>query len=230
MKILVVDDETQIRNLLQLTLESEGHEVLLASTGREGLGTCHDQQPDAVLLDLGLPDMNGLTVLSEIRKESQVPILILTVRGEEAFKIEALDKGADDYLTKPFSSPELSARIRAISRRRSVYSESLTPTVYENGRLRVDRSAHRVWVEGANVHLTKTEFSLLEVLIENRGRVLTHRSLLDKVWGHQAGTQLHYLRVYMNNLRKKIERDPARPEFVHTEAGVGYRFTDNEDL
>ena len=226
MKILVIDDEIQIRKLLQLTLESEGHEVLLAVNGRDGLQKCLDQTPDVVLMDLGLPDLDGLKVLSDLRKTSQVPVLILTVRGEETIKIEALDKGADDYLTKPFSTPELSARIRAITRRRSSNSEALANEIYESGRLKVDMGAHRVWIDGTDVHLTKTEFSLLEVLIENRGRVLTHRSLLEKIWGHQVGTQVHYLRVYMNNLRKKIESDPARPEFVHTEPGVGYRFTD----
>ena len=156
MRILVIDDEVQIRKLLQLTLESEGHQVFQTVSGQEGLKMCADCPPDVVLLDLGLPDLDGLTVLSEIRKKSQVPVLILTVRGDEAIKIEALDKGADDYITKPFSSPELSARIRAITRRHSSHATSLESSVYERGRLKVDREAHRVWIDGVDVRLTVT--------------------------------------------------------------------------
>jgi len=156
LRILVIDDEVQIRKLLQLTLESEGHQVFQTVSGQEGLKMCADCPPDVVLLDLGLPDLDGLTVLSEIRKKSQVPVLILTVRGDEAIKIEALDKGADDYITKPFSSPELSARIRAITRRHSSHATSLESSVYERGRLKVDREAHRVWIDGVDVRLTVT--------------------------------------------------------------------------
>lgn len=226
MKILLIDDEAQIRSLLDISLSSSDRKILLANTGQEGLERIipdQPDQPDVVLLDLGLPDQDGLSVLTQIRRASSIPVIVLTVRDDEEAKVTALDLGADDYLTKPFSIAELTARIRAVTRRAQVASSSQESS-FERGRLRVNFVLHTVEVAGNAIHLTKTEFALLELFIRHPGRVLTHKQILEKVWTGQAGVQVHYLRVYLNNLRKKIERDPSRPEFILTEPGIGYRF------
>jgi two-component system KDP operon response regulator KdpE len=224
MKILVIDDEVQIRKVLELTLAAEGHIVRLAKNAVEGLQQALlPDAPDAVLLDLGLPDRDGLDLLTDIRKSSQLPVIMLSVKGDESIKVRALDLGADDYLTKPFSAAELLARLRAVTRRRGL-DDPAPARIYTKDRLKIDFEKHQVFVSGEERHLTKTEFAILQFFVSNPGRVLTHRQILERVWGEQAGVQLHYLRVYVNNLRKKIEVSASRPYFISTEPGIGYRF------
>ena len=219
--ILVIDDEVQIRRLLRLTLESAGYAVREAENGTLGLNEAAVRRPDAVILDLSLPDQSGLTVLGRLREWSHLPVLILSVRGGESDKIAALDAGADDYLTKPFGGGELLARIRVLLRRAQPSSE---PSIARFGAVEVDFAKRSVAKSGAPVHLTGKEYALLRLLLQHRGKVLTHRQLLRDVWGpaHEADT--HYLRVHMANLRKKIEAEPSMPRHLITETGIGYRF------
>ncbi len=222
-KILIIDDEVQIRRFLRASLSSGDIEILEASTGREGISMTATHNPDVVLLDLGLPDISGIEVLKNIREWSEVPLIILSARGEESDKILALDSGADDYLTKPFSVGELQARIRVVLRNKQNPLEE-APTIFEKDFLKIDFGARRVFVNNQDVHLTPTEYKLLSVLVHHCGRVLTHKQLLNEVWGAAYANQTHYLRVFMGQLRQKIERDPAQPQFFITEPGVGYRF------
>lgn len=222
--VLVVDDELQIRRFLRPALEHEEMAVLEAETGTEALVQASTRRPDIVLLDLGLPDMGGISVLTRLREWSGAPVIILTARGEEAQKVEALDKGADDYLVKPFGVEELLARMRAALRRISQRGLPEEP-VYQSGGLRVDLNQRRVWARGAEVHLTPIEYRLLTTLIRHAGRVLTHQFLLREVWGETYVRETHYLRIFMRQLRHKLEADPARPVHLLTEAGVGYRFS-----
>ena len=217
---LVIDDEVQIRRFLKLALESEGYRVFEAETGQEGLTAAVYRRPAVILLDLGLPDMDGLDVLKRLREWSKTPVLVLSVRQEIEQKVAALDQGADDYLTKPFHAAELAARLRAI--RRHSPAEP-TESVYCVGALILDFSTRCVTRKGQEIHLTATEYALLRVLAQHHGKVVTHRQLLREVWGPQAEDQSQYLRVYMNHLRKKIEdaSDPAK--LIQTESGVGYR-------
>ncbi len=217
---LVVDDELQIRRLLRVCLEANGYRVSEAASGQEGLAEAAQRRPDVLLLDLGLPDMDGVTVLKRIREWSQVPVLVLSVRDREEDKIAALDNGADDYVTKPFSSGELLARLRVAQRHGTPVTES---SVFRSGPLEVDLAARVVRVKGKEVRLTATEYSLLRLLVQYAGKVLTHRQLLREVWGPNYAEQTHYLRVYMAHLREKLETDPAKPELLTTEPGVGYR-------
>jgi len=218
--VLVIDDEVQIRRLLRRILEEEGHKVLLADGGRDGLAQAGTSRPDVVVLDLGLPDMDGSEVLRELRSWSSVPVLILSVREAEETIVKALDGGADDYLTKPFRTGELLARIRALLRHRiSGHDDQL----FTSEGLRVDLSARTVTVRGEAVKLTPTEYSLLELFVRNPGKVLTHAFVLREVWGPTYVEETQYLRVFVGQLRKKIERDPATPHILVTEAGVGYR-------
>ena len=221
-QILVIDDEVAMRRLLRHSLEAEGYSVHEAELGHLGLNLAASLRPDAVLLDLGLPDMEGEEALRRLREWSTVPVLILTARDEDARKVALLDGGADDYLTKPFNVPELMARLRALERR--VRSSEGEP-FFEQGDLRVDLAAHRTFLKGAEIHLTATEWQLLRVLTQHAGRVVTQRQLLKEVWGPNAVDQSHYLRVYVAQLRKKIEADPAEPKLILTEAGVGYRLS-----
>ncbi len=217
---LIIDDEKQIRRLLRLALERADYQVFEAETGQAGLDEIVYRKPDIVLLDLGLPDMDGVKVLRRLREWSDVPVLILSVRDDAEEKVEALDAGADDYVTKPFDTAELLARIRATQRR------SLTETgdpVFKSGALCVDFSARQVKLNGIEIKLTPTEYSLLRVLVQNAGKVVTHRQLLRTVWGEKAESQAQYLRVYVTHLRKKLETDTAAPSLIKTEVGIGYR-------
>jgi two-component system, OmpR family, KDP operon response regulator KdpE len=218
--VLIIDDEVQIRRLLRVTLEGNGYRVVEAASGKEGLVEAAQRQPDAVVLDLGLPDMDGLAVLQRLREWSQAPVLVLSVREGEDDKVSALDHGADDYIAKPFSTAELLARIR-VARRHSL--PSAENAVFHFGRLEVDLSSRQVTVEGKEVKMTPTEYSLLRLLVRNAGKVVTHRQILKEVWGPNYGEQTHYLRVYIGHLREKLEADPSRPELLVTEPGVGYR-------
>jgi two-component system KDP operon response regulator KdpE len=221
--ILVVDDEPQMQKFLRLSLEAEGYRVVEAASGREGLSLARAHNPELVLLDLGLPDLDGTAVTKELREWSTKPIIVISARGQEEDKIGALDAGADDYLTKPFATGELMARIRVALRRTSRSGQDGPAPVLTVGELRLDLDKRQVFVGEAEVHLTPNEYKLLAVLMKNVGRVLTHRQLLKEVWGPAYATQTHYLRVYMVQLRHKLERDSARPRYLLTEPGIGYR-------
>ena len=219
--VLVVDDEPQIRRTLATNLRARSFEVILASSGEEALTVAAAHPPDVVILDLGLPGIDGITVIERLRERSNVPIIVLSVRENEVDKVRALDVGADDYVTKPFGMDELLARLRAALRRHMPEPAAL---VIESDRLRVDLTAKQVLVDGEPVHLTRIEWSLVEVLVRNAGRLVSSRELLQQVWGPQYGTETNYLRVYMTQLRRKLESNPARPRHFLTETGMGYRF------
>ena len=220
--VLVVEDEPQVMRFLRATLPDHGYRMVEAATGAEALVEASTRGPDLVLLDLGLPDLDGVEVTRRIREWSAVPILVVSARGQERDKVEALDAGADDYLTKPFGTEELLARMRVALRHASrVKGEG--ESVFEAGELRVDLGARLVFRRGEEVRLTRTEYRLLAVLVQNAGRVLTHRQLLREVWGPGSSSETHYLRVYMAQLRHKLEDDPAQPRYLLTETGVGYR-------
>ena len=221
-EVLVIDDEVQIRRLLRVTLEAAGYAVSEAENGQLGLNEAAFRRPDVIILDLGLPDLPGVEVLKRLREWSQVPVLILSVRGAEADKIAALDVGADDYLTKPFATGELLARLRAIQRRAQSAEES---SAVRFGSVEVDFARRFVSKGGAEVRLTAKEYSLLRLLLVHRGKVLTHRQILRELWGPKAEEQTHYLRVYMAHLRQKLEDVPNEPRFFRTESGIGYRFS-----
>jgi two-component system KDP operon response regulator KdpE len=220
--VVVIEDEAQIRRFLRPTLASEGYHVVEAATGEEGVLQAASRQPDIVILDLGLPDVDGLEVLRRLREWTAVPIIVLSARGQESDKIAALDAGADDYVAKPFAVGELLARAR-VALRHAARAEGDGESTFTLGGLRVDLLRRRVFVDDAEVHLTPIEYRLLAVLVRHAGKVLTHRQLLQEVWGPAQVEQTHYLRVYMANLRRKLEADPARPRFLRTEPGVGYR-------
>jgi len=218
--VLVVDDEVQIRRLLKIVLEGNGYRVLEAATGQEGLTAVAMQRPDVVLLDLGLPDLDGVAVLKRLREWSRVPVLVLSVREREADKVAALDAGADDYVTKPFAAGELLARLRVASRHARPADDR---TVFRSGAVEVDLANRIVRRNGREVKHTATEYALLRLLVQHAGRVVTHRQLLREVWGPAYEEQTHYLRVYVAHLREKLEADPARPQLLTTEPGIGYR-------
>jgi two-component system, OmpR family, KDP operon response regulator KdpE len=221
-RILVVDDEPQILRSLRATLASHGYDVQTAATGEEALAAVDGRLPDLVVLDLVLPGLSGLEVCRHLRARSSLPILVLSARGDERDKVAALDLGADDYLTKPFGVNELLARIRA-ALRRAVGARGPSAVV-EAGALRVDFDRRQVTLDGAEVRLTPTEFDLLKVLVSNAGRVLTHGYLLRTVWGPEYEGESQLLRVFIGQLRRKVERDPSRPQHILTDPGVGYRF------
>jgi two-component system KDP operon response regulator KdpE len=218
--VLIIDDEVQIRRLLRVTLEANGYRVLEAASGQEGLVEAAQGRPDVIVLDLGLPDMDGATVLKRLREWSQAPVLVLSVREGESDKVSALDLGADDFMTKPFSTAELLARLRVAQRHAQPIADN---AVFCCGQLQVDLSSRIVTLKGQEVKMTPTEYSLLRLLVRNAGKVVTHRQILKEVWGPSYLEQTHYLRVYVAHLREKIEADPSRPELLITEAGVGYR-------
>lgn len=218
--LLVIDDEKQIRRLLRVTLESEGYKVRETETGQLGLHEVAQQAPDGIVLDLGLPDIDGTEVIKRLREWSKVPVLVLSVREGEDDKIAALDAGADDYLTKPFSGRELLARVRAILRRMTATNE---PAIIRVGDIEIDRSARVVRRNGAEVHLTAKEYAFFQLLVQHRGKVVTHRHILRELWGPNAEENTHYLRVHMTHLRQKLEVDPHLPRHLKTDAGIGYR-------
>jgi two-component system, OmpR family, KDP operon response regulator KdpE len=219
--ILVVDDEPQIRRVMLTTLTSHGYSVIEAASGEEALGKIRTERPDLILLDVNMPGISGLETCAEIRTSSDVPIIMLTVRNSERDKVEALDAGADDYVVKPFGVQELMARIRAALRRSS--PGDATPA-FASDDLRIDFEKRVVSVKDRPVRLTPKEFELLRHLVANRGKALGHRRLLQAVWGPDYGEETEYLRVFINQLRKKIEPDPHKPRYIHTEPWVGYRF------
>jgi two-component system, OmpR family, KDP operon response regulator KdpE len=220
-RILVVDDEAQITRVLRRSLSAHHFEVRTAGDGVSALELFHDLKPDLVITDLSMPDMDGIEVCREIRKSSSVPIIVLSVKGDEKTKVEALDSGADDYVTKPFGMDELLARVRAALRRAPAETDQ---PIVEAGQFRVDNAAHKIYKNDLEISLTPKEHELLAYLIQNHSKVLTHRSLLSAVWGGNATEQTEYLRVFVGNLRKKIESDPAKPHYILTEPWVGYRF------
>jgi two-component system KDP operon response regulator KdpE len=222
--VLLVEDEAPMRRFLRVALEGQGYRLLEAETAREGLSLAAGHQPDLALMDLGLPDMDGLELTKRLREWSKVPIIVLSARGQERDKIAALDAGADDYLTKPFSTGELLARMRVALRHRPQGAEA--EPVFRTEEWEVDFARREVTARGVPVHLTPNEFKLLAVLARHSGKVLTHRQLLREVWGPTQAAQPHYLRVYMAQLRHKLEADPARPRHLITESGVGYRLRD----
>lgn len=219
-KILVVDDEIQIRKLLKVALGAYAYVVEEVPNGKEALRQTTIFQPDLLLVDLGLPDMDGKTVVEKIREWSDVPIIILSARDQEQEKIAALDLGADDYVTKPFSTGEILARIRACLRRGGEEEESPLLTCRD---LVIDQAQHQVRLAGKEVKLTPTEYELLKILAKNMGKVMTQKQLLKAVWGNEYNEDTHYIRIYIRQLRRKIEKDPTQPEYIITEAGVGYR-------
>jgi two-component system KDP operon response regulator KdpE len=219
---LIIDDELQIRRLLRLALEGAGYAVQEADAGQLGLQQAALIRPNVVLLDLGLGDLDGMTVLRRLREWSQVPVVVLTVRDDDADKVAALDAGADDYVTKPFSTSELLARLRAAQRRAQPREETAT---FTRDGLVVDLVAHSIARDGQVIKLTSTEWALLSLLIRHAGRILTHRQILREIWGPNAEEHREYLRVYFSQLRKKVERNPSHPALIVNEPGVGYRLT-----
>lgn len=223
-RILIIEDDKTILNFLSISLKTNGYRFETAQTGLEGISLYLANNPDVVLLDLGLPDIDGVEVLRQIRAASDVPIIVVSARGQEREKVEALDAGADDYITKPFSIGELLARIRVALRKRAPHTAEKEEFVLDG--LRIDFEKRRVSVSGADVHLTPIEYKLLLLLAENKGKVLTHSFINRQVWGYEYTDDSQSLRVFMANIRRKIEQDTARPRYIMTEVGVGYRFAD----
>lgn len=223
--ILVVDDESQIRKFLRISLSAQGYKVLEASNGTEGLAQTALGKPDLVVLDLGLPDMDGNQVLHEIREWSQVPVLVLSVRGGEDDKVRALDGGANDYVTKPFAIQEFLARVRVLLRQAG--SGEQQAAVVQSGALRLDFAYRRLTLDGAEITLTRKEYAVLAMLARHLGRVVTQQQLLREVWGPSFAEDSHYLRIVVGRLRQKLGDDPAAPRFIVTEAGVGYRLSES---
>jgi len=221
--ILLIEDEPQMRRFLRITLQGYGHRLVEAVTGQEGLTQVATRNPDVVLLDLGLPDIDGLEVTARLREWSQVPVIVLSAREQEEDKIKALDAGADDYLTKPFSAGELLARIRVALRHKAMQQKGSEESEFILDNLRVDLVKRQVFIDDREIHLTPIEYRLLSILIKHAGKVITHRQILKEVWGAAYVNQNHYLRIYMGQLRHKLEADPARPRFFINEPGVGYR-------
>ena len=221
--ILLIEDEPQMRRFLRITLQSKGYRLVETETGNDGLIQAASRNPDVVLLDLGLPDMDGLEVTTRLREWTQTPIIIISAREQEQDKVKALDAGADDYLTKPFSASELLARIRVALRHALRQRSGRQEPVFSLYNLRVDLAQRQVLLDDREVHLTPIEYKLLTTLIRHAGKVITHRQLLTEVWGAAHVNEVQYLRVYMTQLRHKLESDPARPRFLMNEPGIGYR-------
>ena len=225
-RILVVDDEKGLAKIIRLNLEQDGFEVVEAYNGTQAMEKLRTTLPDLVLLDVMMPDMDGFTVLKMIREIGNTPVIMLTAKGEENDKVKGLELGADDYVTKPFSPRELTSRIKAVLRRGDFSRDEETGKIVVDDRLTIDFDRHEVWVEGELVQLRPTEYRLLYHLVQNAGWVLTHDQILNKVWGYEYENEPHYVRLYINYLRKKLEVDPANPKYILTERGVGYRFVD----
>jgi DNA-binding response OmpR family regulator len=225
-RILVVDDERRMVGFIRLNLEQDGFEVVEAYDGSTALERLRDSLPDLVLLDVMMPDIDGFEVLRTIREISQVPVIMLTAKSEEDDKVKGLELGADDYVTKPFSPRELVSRVKAVLRRGSSFEEDGAGVINVDDRLKIDFSKREVWVDDEMIKLRPTEYRLLYHLVQNAGWVLTHDQILTKVWGYEYRDEPHYVRLYINYLRKKIEKDPSNPQYILTERGVGYRFID----
>jgi two-component system KDP operon response regulator KdpE len=226
--IVVVEDEPDIRRFLRASLLSNGYRLVEAATGQEGLQAAETRQPDLIILDLGLPDMDGLEVIRRLREWTVVPIIVLSAKGQETTKVAALDAGADDYIAKPFGVSELLARMRVSLRHAARSSEGEPTPVFTTGELLIDLAQRRVRVKGKDVHLTPIEYRLLTTLAKHAGKVLTRNQLLTEVWGRPYADQAHYLHVHMAQLRRKVENDPTRPRYLLTEPGVGYRLVGEE--
>lgn len=225
--ILIVEDEKPIRHFIKIALETQNYQCLEAQYGREALSLAASHHPDIMVLDLGLPDIDGLDVISQIREWSNIIIIVVSARGHEREKVEALDAGADDYLTKPFSVAELLARIRVGLRRNSaIITNETESSHFELGDLKINFDKRKVELHGIDIHLTPTEYNLLTLLAKYHGKVLTHKFLINKIWGAAMNNDTQSLRVCMGNLRRKIEKDPAQPRYITTEVGVGYRMLD----
>ncbi|MET7989339.1 response regulator [Amycolatopsis sp. NPDC005232] len=222
--VLVVDDEPQIVRALRINLNARGYKVITAHDGTAALKAVAETKPDVVVLDLGLPDLDGTEVIAGLRGWTTVPIIVLSARGDSADKVQALDAGADDYVTKPFGMDELLARLRAAVRRSTVAGSDGAEAVVDTGSFTIDLAAKKVRRDGKEVHLTKTEWGVLELLVRNRGRLVAQKQLLHEVWGPSYETESHYLRVYLAQLRRKLEPEPSRPRHLLTEPGMGYRF------
>lgn len=222
LKIIVIEDDPPIRRFLRTALETHGFEVFEAASGKQGIIEASNRKADLIILDLGLPDMDGVGVVKAVRAWSDMPIIVLSARSAEAQKIEALDAGADDYLTKPFGLGELLARIRVALRHTSVPAEQTESGVFMTGNLKVDLVNRRVFNGDLEIHLTPIQYRLLAVLVKHAGKILTHRQILKEVWGPNSVESPHYLRIYMSQLRHKLESDPAQPRYLLTESGVGY--------
>lgn len=225
-RILVVDDEERMVRFIRLNLEHDGFQVIEAFKGSQAIDKIRSSLPDLVLLDVMLPDIDGFEVLRIIRETSAVPVIMLTAKGEEEDRVRGLEMGADDYITKPFSPRELVSRVRAVLRRTETLGVSTHGLIEVDDRLKIDFDRHEVWVEGKLVKLRPTEYRLLYHLVKNAGWVLTHDQILTKVWGYEYRDEPHYVRLYINYLRQKLEKDPARPQYILTERGLGYRFVD----
>jgi len=225
-KILVVDDEKGLAKIIRLNLEQDGFDVVEANNGAQAMEKLRVSLPDLILLDVMMPDVDGFTVLRMVREIGSTPVIMLTAKGEEDDKVKGLELGADDYITKPFSPRELTSRIRAVLRRGSFSKDEETGKIVVDDRLTIDFDRHEVWVEGELVQLRPTEYRLLYHLVQDAGCVLTHDQILNKVWGYEYENEPHYVRLYINYLRKKLEIDPANPVYILTERGVGYRFVD----
>jgi two-component system KDP operon response regulator KdpE len=224
-KLLVIEDETPLRRALRIFLEAHDYTVVIAANGTDGLALAAKEHPDAVILDLGLPDMDGVAVATALRGWSNVPIVVLSARDAESVKVAALDAGADDYVTKPFGMNEFLARVRAALRRSTIGEEAPVITTAD---FTIDLGAKRVRRADREVHLTPTEWQIVEVLARNTGKLVPQQQLLQQVWGPQYERETHYLRIYMSQIRRKLEPDPSRPRYFITEPGMGYRFVDEE--
>ena len=225
-RILIVDDEERMVRFIRLNLEHDGFQVFEAFNGTEAINKIRSNLPDLVLLDVMMPDMDGFEVLRIVREVSRVPVIMLTAKGEEEDRVRGLEMGADDYITKPFSPRELVSRVRAVLRRTEMVESPTHGPIEVDDRLKIDFDRREVWVEGRLVQLRPTEYRLLYHLVKNAGWVLTHDQILTKVWGYEYRDEPHYVRLYINYLRQKLEKDPANPKYILTERGVGYRFFD----
>lgn len=223
---LIVEDDKQIRSFISFSLKSKQYRSVQATTGKEAINLIIAQNPDVMILDLGLPDMDGLDIIKQIRTFSDMPIIVVSARDQDSEKIEALDAGADDYLTKPFSINELLARLRVILRRLSKEEEGHIQNIYRIGNLEVNLERHIVLLNGKEVHFTPMEFNVLSLLVRNSGKVLTHSYIIKEVWGSYMDSDTQSLRVFMANIRRKLESDPMKPRYIITEVGIGYRFAD----
>lgn len=225
-RILVVDDEERMVRFIRLNLEHDGFQVVQATRGMQAINVMREEMPDLILLDIMMPDIDGFEVLRIIRETSNVPVIMLTAKGEEDDKVKGLELGADDYITKPFSPRELVSRIKAVLRRFDSTSDPAKEVIQVDDRLKLDFNRREIWVDGELVKLRPTEYRLLYHLVQNAGWVLTYDQLLTKVWGYEYRDEPHYVRLYINYLRQKLEKDPSKPKYILTERGVGYRFVD----